>query len=313
MRKIKYLAIAITLFSAAFVACEEDSDELTGDKNIGGLLKIETPLIGYVVGNGVTKEYTGSFSITQGSVRTNTVDIYKSFTNTKGTLDPADDEVSNEILLKSSTLSSTATNEVVSYTVSYNELITGLTVGGNSLPASDGGLNVGDYWTLRLVSNTSAGTANMNTKTTKVSVGTRFAGDYKVLEAEYYRIGVPRPDVAGPYVGTIVTIESVDAITYKVNNWFGPFSGNIWYFTIQSDVIGIPATRPDGTGQVANGIQMISCTSHPTEMTNVHCGSSNFVTRDDIEGKDKLTMSAGYLNAPGASREIYQVLEKVID
>ena len=313
MKKIKYFAIAFSVLAAGFVACEEDSDVFTGNENEGGLVTVDVPLVGYVVGNGVTKEYASGFTILQGDVRTESVDVYKSFTDTKGTLSPADDVTTAEVLLKNVPLSATSKREIVTYNVTYNELISGLTIGGNPLPASDAGLNVGDYWTLKYVSKTPNGD-HANRNTTKVSVGTRFAGNYKVIEAEYYRIGVPRPDVAGPYVGTVVTIESVNSTTYKVNDWFGPFAGNEWYFTISpTDVIDYPATQPDGDPQVGNGIPMITCITEPAEMTHVHCGSSNFVTRDDVNGKDKLTMSFGYLNAPGASREFYQVLEKIVE
>ncbi len=312
MKKIKLLSIAF-LFVAGFVACEEDSDSLTGSENTGGIVKVDTELVGYVVGNGLATPYSAGFTVDQAPVSTSKVDIYKSFTDTKGTIATGDDEVSNEILLTSVTIPANS-HASYSFDFTYTELIAGLTVGGNPLPASDGALNVGDSWTLRYAANTSSGEVHFNSGVTKVSVGTRFAGNYKVIEAEYYRIGVPRPDVAGPYIGTTVVIESVDATTYKVNNWFGPFPNNEWYFTIDAnDVIDYPATRPDGSPQVANGIVMITCNTYPGEMTNVHCGSSNFVTRDDVTGKDKLTMSVGYLNAPGASREVYQVLEKIVD
>ena len=48
-------------------------------------------------------------------------------------------------------------------------------------------------------------------------------------------------------------------------------------------------------------------------MTNVNCGNSNFVTRDNVNGKDKLTMSFGYLNASTGPREFYQVMEKIVE
>lgn len=310
MKKIKYIFIFSALF-AGFTACEEDSDELTGNANTGGLVQVNTPLVGYVVGNGQTKNYEGSFTVDQGAEAFTTVDIYKSFRNTKGTSSVADDVLSNEVLLKTVTLTGNK-HEVKNFTFNFNELVQGLTLGGQPMTTNDANLNIGDSWTLRFASKTKNGD-HFNSKSVKVSVGTRFAGNYTVTAAEYYRIGVPRPDVSGPYVGTKITIESIDASTYKVNEYFGPFSGNEFYFTIVNDVIDYPANQPDGDPQVGNGIPMITCLTAPTEMTNVKCGSSNFVTRDDINGKDKLTMSFGYLNAPGAPREFYQVLEKIVE
>lgn len=306
MKKIKLLSIAFLLF-AGFTACEEDSDVFTGDENVGGLVQVNSALVGYVVGNGDDAEYPASFTVNQGAVRTTSVEIYKSFTDIDG-------NKSNEVLLKTVDVASAAHRQVISYSVTFNELTSGLSINGSPMTTDDTTLNIGDYWTLRYVTRTATGAIHSNVSTTKVSVGTRFAGNYKVLEAEYYRIGVPRPDVAGPYIGTTVVIESVNSTTYKVNEMFGPFPANEWYFTIDgSDVIDYPATQPDGDPQVGNGQPFITCITQPTEMTNVHCGTSNFVTRDDVNGKDKLTMSFGYLNATAQSREFYQVLEKIVE
>lgn len=308
MRKIKYIFFG-TLLMAGMYSCQVDRDkydEVTGSEAQGGLATINSKLVGYVVGNGTTTNYTADFSLYQGKIRTEAVEVYKSFTKANG-------QKSNEILLTTIPMSgATGTIESKSFNFSYNDLIAGLQVGGNPMPASDAALEVGEYWTLRYVAKTSEGASHSNATVTKVSVGTRFAGNYTVIAAEYYRIGVPRPDVAGPYIGTTIVIESVTSTLYKLNDYFGPFNNNVLYFTIDSsDVIDYPANKPDGSPQVGNSQPFISCNTTPSEMTNVHCGTSNFVTRDNVNGHDKLTMSFGYLNAPGASREFYQVLEKM--
>ena len=66
MKKIKLLSIAFLLF-AGFTACEEDSDALTGDENVGGVVQVNSALVGYVVGNGDDTEYPASFTVNQGS------------------------------------------------------------------------------------------------------------------------------------------------------------------------------------------------------------------------------------------------------
>jgi hypothetical protein len=50
-------------------------------------------------------------------------------------------------------------------------------------------------------------------------------------------------------------------------------------------------------------------------MAPVYCGTSNFVVRDDVEGKDRLVMSFGYYTGSGAvgPRVFYQVLEKIVE
>jgi hypothetical protein len=313
MKKFKYIFILSALL-AGFTACEEDSDELTGNENTGGLVKIDTPLIGYVVGNGLTKPYEASITIDQGSVATTKIDVYKSFTDTKGTTNPDDDVVSNEVLLKTFTLSGDK-HQTIDFEFNYNELVQGLTLAGQPMPNTDGALNIGDSWTLRFVSSTTNG-EHSNSKTLKVSIGTRFAGKYKCINAEYYRLGVLTYGAADWPAVTV--IESINATTYKVNEYFGPevFSSNEYYFTIDSnDKIDYPATKPSGAAQVGNGQPMITCLTNPTDMTNVYCGSSNFVTRDDVNGKDRLTMSFGYYTTSGTvgPRTFYQVLEKIVE
>ena len=204
--------------------------------------------------------------------------------------------------------------ETINFNFTYNELSEGIIVNGQPLPTNDTELEIGDYWTLTYVSKTSSGNEALNNKSTKVSVGTRFAGNYRCVEAEYYRLGVLTYTAADWPAST--TIESVNSTTYRVVEYFGVFSGNEYYFTIdENDVIGYPDNTPDGTPQSGNGQPFITCLSNPADMTPVYCGSSNYVIRDDVEGKDRLVMSFGYNTTSGAvgPRVFYQVLEKIVD
>jgi hypothetical protein len=306
MKKFIYLFMAIA--SLGVVSCEEeDNDLLTGNQNEGGLLSVNSILVPYVVGNGADFEYEASISAFQGDIQVNSVDIYKTFTNVAG-------ESSNTVLLKTVTFPNTAQVENLDFTVSYNELINGLTLNGAPLPASDSALSIGDSWTLTYVSNTSAGTQAQNLKTTKVSVGTRFAGQYNVVQLEYWRINVIRPDVTGPFLGTVVTIESVNATTYRKLEYAGPFSGNEFYFTIDANDNVLVPTTYDGAAQILNALPAINCSETPGNMLNAcsFSGIQNKAVRDNLLGKDRLYMSYGYLAATG-SREFYEVLEKVVD
>lgn len=306
MKKFIYLFLAIA--SLGVLSCEEENNDLlTGNQNEGGLLSVNTILVPYVVGNGADYQYTVSISTFQGDIKVNSVDIYKTFTNVNG-------ESSNTSLLKTVTFPNATQVENLDFTTTYTELISGLTLNGAPLPTSDSGLNIGDSWTLTYVSNTSAGTQAQNLKTTKVSVGTRFAGQYNVIQCEYWRINVPRPDVTGPFLGTVVTIESVNATTYRKLEYAGPFSGNEFYFTIDSgDNVLVPTTY-DGDAQILNTLPAINCSETPGNMLNAcsYPDIQNKAVRDNILGKDRLYMSYGYLAASG-SREFYEVLEKVVD
>ncbi|MBL7887520.1 MAG: hypothetical protein JNJ52_12285 [Flavobacterium sp.] len=297
------LAVLFSLFS-----CEKENDELTGDAEVGGLVDVRSSLVAYVVGNGNTFNYNVSLNVFQGAVKTTQIAVYKSFTNVAG-------DTSNEAFIKTITIPESPQSQDINVTVNYNELISGLTLNGSPLPSSDAGLNIGDFWTLKFVSTTSEGKVHANAATTKVSVGTRFAGTYKVVQGEYWRIGVYRPDIT--WLGQIRVVESVNATTYRFLDFAGPFeaSTNTHYFTIDSnDVVRTPGSY-NGSVQLLNGFGVINCEDNPLDMVNA-CGWSglqNTVTRDDVEGKDRIYRSYGYYTTGSGPREFYEVLEKVVE
>jgi hypothetical protein len=308
MKKINLYFLSLIAVFGLF-SCEDDNnDELTGDATEGGLLDVRSNLVAYVVGNGNTFDYTATVNLFQGDVKTTKIDVYKSFTNVDG-------DTSNEAFLKSIDVPLSPQSQDININVNYNELISGLTLNGSPLPASDGGLNIGDFWTLKYVCTTVEGNAHVNRATTKVSVGTRFAGNYRVIQGEYWRIGVYRPDVA--WVGQTRTIESVNATTYRFLNWVGPFEAttNTHYFTIDgSDVVRTPVIY-DGAAQLLNGFGVINCEETPTDITNAcgWAGPQNTVVRDDVTGKDLIYRTYGYYTTGSGPREIYEVLEKIVD
>ncbi|MGB6269223.1 MAG: hypothetical protein WBF67_09460 [Olleya sp.] len=309
MKNFKFFLSLILVASFATSCIDDDNDELTGNAIEGGLLSLDKTAIGYVVGNGAT--YTASGSVYQGNVQTTKVDIYKSFTSS------STGETTNEVLYDSSTIGNTQIGSEGTFETSfdYDDLIAGLTLGGSPLPASDASLNIGDFWTLRYESTLSTGQVVNSAATTKVSVGTRFAGIYRTIEGVYWRIGVLSAQTGSWPSETV--IESVDATTYRVVEYFGLFNGNEWYFQIDAnDNITYPNETPAGDAQSGNGQPFITCISHPQELSNIPCGAAtNIVERDDVNGEDKLFMSFGYLtgNTAGNSREFYQVLEKIVN
>lgn len=310
MKNIKNLLLVFSLLGLLYSCSDDNTDTLTGNKDEGGLLTVKNNLIGYVVGNGNSFQYKSTVNAFQSEVKVTSVAVYKQFTNTSGA-------TSNKTLLGTYTCPTNNQSVNLDINFTYPELISGLTVNGNPIPSDDTLLNIGDYWTLTYVTTTDDGQTQQNAKTTKVAVGTRFAGNYKCVNGSYYRIGV-LTYTTGDWP-TSTTIESVNSTTYRVKTYFGPFNnsstatGGDFYFTIDSsDNISYPATTPDGVPQEGNALPFITCSTNPTQMTNSNCGSSNFVTRDNISGKDKLTMSFGYLATTG-SREFYQVMEKIVE
>jgi hypothetical protein len=305
MKKFKLYSLALLVLAGLF-SCEEDSDSLTGGAATGGLLTINSGLVGYVVGNGNDFKYPVKVTGFQGEVTTTKIEVYKSFTNVAGVK-------SNELLYKTIDVAETPKNQVIDFNVTYNELRAGLTVGGAPLPADDSKLIIGDAWTLRYVTTTSNGDVHSNSKTTKVAVGTRFAGTYRVIDSNYWRLGVSN----GGWNGDIRVIESVDATTYRYVGYAGLFAGaaNTHYFTIDgAGVVTSPQTYK-GAVQLLNGQPLINCTSNPVDMVKScgYAGPQNTVTKDDVNNKDRIYRTYGYYTAGSGPREFYEALERVVN
>ncbi len=176
------------------------------------------------------------------------------------------------------------------FNYSYKELIDGLSIDGSPLPQDDSKLNIGDFWELTYVGQKENGERvnQIKSVSTKFSVGTRFAGTYKVTKCEYWRIGVIKPDLTDPFLGTEITIESVNATTYKKLGYAGPFTGNSFFFTIDSNgVIEVPVTY-DGKPQLLNDLPTINCSSPQMSNACGFAGIQNKAVKDDVTKKDKL-------------------------
>lgn len=308
MKKIIYL---LGVLSVGLFSCNEDNnDTLTGNEDIGGYVDVVNEAIPYVVGNGNTFNYNIRLNAVQSPISIAKVEVYKQF------FDETNDVSSQKVLMNTYNFNGTPYSENLNFTVNYDELIAGLLVGGNPLPTADNLLNIGDYFELTYKITTDSGLVRNSAETTKLAVSTRFAGNYKCVFGEYYRIGVFTYDTS--FWPPVTVIESVDASTYRVKKYFGPFTntstatGGDYYFQVDtSDNITYPATTPDGVPQSGNLQPFLSCPS--PEFQVVSCAGSNVAVRDLVDGKDQLKMTFGYLNAPGAAREFYQVLEKIVD
>ena len=309
MKKIKYLFLALFTMISLVSCTDEDNDELTGDAITGGLLTINNRSIGYVVGDGGT--YIASGSVFQGNDQTTSIGIYISFT------DSQTGETSNEKLYETIQLADTSIGSNVDFSssFSYENLSSDLSLSDGPVSSDDTQLNIGDFFNVRYESTLKTGSVITNSVSTKVSVGTRFAGTYAPLAGAYYRIGVLTYETADWLLYCPETlIESVDATTYRVIEYFGVFGGNEWYFQIDSnDRISYPDNTPSGDAQTGNGAPFITCAANSADLTNIPCGlETNKVIRSD-DGKDILIMSFGYYTAGSGSREFYQELEKIVE
>ena len=318
--KNKLNIILLLSLSLAIFSCEENikSDFYPENINVGGLITVKESSIAYTIGNGTTFQYKNSFSASQaGEIKTNKVNIYKRYLNTKGTASEADDLESNEILFRTIDvpLNDNSDNVVVPFTFTYPELVTGLKINGLDVAPLDTALNIGDSFQLRYEQLRSDGkvvqSASINS--TKISVGTRLAGKYKTNVGIYYRIGVLSPSSGAVNWPAETIIESVDATTYKIvgrMGLFGPTATdpNNILFLVNGSVLTYSPLQATGNDQ-----PFITCTSSPGNFNpEVFCGTSNKVELDLVTGKDKIYMTFGYLS-PSGPRVFYQVLEKIVE
>lgn len=326
MKQIKKIIYLLAVLTFSLGSCTEPDNFMEGVVE-GGLLEVMTPSLNYVVGN--PGPYSAEVRVYQAPTEINSqVDVYVAFhtkiRNADGSVYKNADKkdsaiVSNEKLYTTIAVTNTL-NHFETFTATYAQLIDGLSVTGSAfyanLPTNDGDLLIGDYWEFRFVSTVSNGVKHENGGRVKLAVSTRFAGTYICEDMFYWRIGVPRPDVT--WIGEEITIESVDAITYKYAAWGASVSfAKEFYFQI--DPVTEAITYPDawnGVAQVLNDLPMVHNGNNPTAVAiataAVPGGVPDISIKDDVEGKDKLIMVYGYDNA-GGIRQFYDVLVKKVD
>jgi len=296
---MKIIKILSVLFLSLLVipACDESESVVTGVE--GGLVEVLNPSVNYVVGN--SGPYSLSMTVYQGEVKTTKVEIYKSFTSGSNSTD--------EMLFKTVDITGTETaNVTVSFSLS--DLIAGLSLNGTPLSGTDTDYLIGDSWKFRYEATTSLGSVVQQNKVTKVTVATRYAGKYRFVEGTYWRIGELYS--TGDYWDPEYLFESIDAKTYKMNGMCA-WPDNELYFQIEEDGSITYPSAWKGVDQILNGSPLITCDGNLSDMSHVNCGSSNYVIKDDVTGKDRLVMSFGYYTAGSGPREFYQVMEKIVE
>jgi len=282
--------------------CDSEDDLVTENAKEGGLIDILNPNLNYVVGS--TNAYSFTLFVYQGEVKTKKLYFYRSYFNSADTLN------SNEVLDATVDITSDVQHKVTSNSYYYADLIKDLTVNGVPVTAVDGELSIGDKFIFRIVAELSDGRLVEQAVKVNLTVSTRYAGTYKFIQGEYFRLGVLTDQ--GSYWDPEYVIESVDAITYKMIGMCA-WPDNVLFF--QVDASGIISYPPEwaGAAQILNDMPLITCADNLTDMTGVHCESSNYVINDDATGKDRLIMSFGYYTTGSGPRVFYQVLEKIVE
>jgi hypothetical protein len=300
-RLIFSLSLAL-LFVA--VSCNDDDFVEYGNEFFQEVtdpyLQILTPVISFQAG---TPSYEMRINVVNGSKRITDLTVYSVFT------DAASGMQSNEVVLKTYPLEAGQVTTIVS-DLTYADLKAGLTVNGAGLPDDEVDLAIGSGWLFRFVGRRGEGDIPL-AGNVRVSVLSRFAGIYRVVEGDYFRIGVPTN--AGAWVGQTRFIGSVDATTFSYNDFWGPFvwTGNSFRFSLdESDnSIDVPILV---NGALFSGNRALNCNIEPGIFVNVPCDGSNILIPDDVNGKHRIILTYGYFtDADGGAREFYEVLEKL--
>lgn len=300
MKNFKIFGLFL-LLALASVSCDKDlQDIVTADAREGGLLGIDNAIQNYVVGD--NGSYAFNIRVYQSAeIKTKSINLYKSFVGTDGT--------SNEVLAATIDISNDDTHFVTSPAFNFTELVKDLTVGGNPLPSVESDLQLLDQFQFRFESVLDNGEKFFQSYIGKMTVSTRFAGTYLITAGSYFRIGVNN----SPWgTGGTITVESVDAITYRWSEWgiLSGWAGNELYFQVAEDgSISYPAEW-EGVAQTLNGQPLTTCTANAADLANVGCATSNFVIKDDAAGKDQLKMVHGYFTGGSGPREFEVTMVK---
>ncbi|MDY8134253.1 hypothetical protein [Aquimarina sp. 2201CG5-10] len=307
---MKFTAVLTVLFSNVFLAvsCSDDFDDneiINVNPQQGGLIELDQNLINYNIGN--QGPYAVAGSAFQGDVETRTLEVYKSFSRI------ADGATSNEVLLATITLNgsnSGSIKERFEFNFTLTDLAQDLTVDGAQLTNDESTYAIGDAFNLRYVAVTSQGNRAESNEKTSIQVSTRFAGTYTLVDGAYYRIGVLNDGYTTDPRSTTRVIRSISTTRYVVEDWGEWFANDSQlFFEIDPDTNEVTVETVDGDGvpRTLNGIDAVACPN--AIFTNVSCDGSNIAIVDDVNGKDRIILTYGYLSSNGA-REFYDILEK---
>jgi hypothetical protein len=296
------LIFSIVLLFAVFISCEKDSTPGSIEYADGGTIKIgdpylqiQTPVVSFQAG---LADYKISTYLVNGLKAVTKVNMYGVYTDAKTSAK------SNEALVTSFVVP--AGNRVLlEKNLTYDDLKKGLTVNGGGLPADQKDLPVGSGWKFRFEGETSQGVIDL-AGNVNVGVLSRFAGLYRVINSEYFRIGVS----TAKWNGETRFIGSVNDATFSHNDYWGNFawSGRTFHFVVNSDN---SITVPVIVDGIFSGTYAINCIDHKDKFTSVPCTGTNILIKDDVNGKHRIKLTYGYFTEGSGSREFYEEMEKI--
>lgn len=304
----KFLIFKIFFVSLIFISLNTCSDTDNTIKYAEGetlkitdpYLQIETPVVSFQAG---IPDYSYAFTLINAVNHVSKLNVYKQFTQA-GTLAQSD-----RILFKSYSVGND-NKTAFSDSFTFSDLRDGLKVNGADLPTNDELIPTGSSWKLTFEAETSQGTQQLG-GSIRVAVLSVYAGIYKVVESEYFRIGVSY----GGWNGETRFIGSIDENTFSYNDAWGYFGwvGKSFDFDLNPDnTITVPLINSSG---LFSGNRALRCDIEPQTFTSVSCDGSNVLIPDPAnptskDGKHIIKLTYGYFTDGSGPREFYEVLEK---
>lgn len=269
-------------------------------------MRLLTPVVPFQAG---TANYSLSFNIVQGENVFSRIDVYKTFNDAASATGASSDEA----LFKSYDIGSDLINRMTDQ-FTYEDLRSGLTLEGGSLPESDVDLAIGAGWVLRFVGVSSSGEVDLPGNV-NIAVLSPFAGLYEAVNTAYYRINIQSG--LTDWSGETRFIGSVDEDTFSYNDAWGPFASPGGFFVFDIDENNVVTVLDDPSQLFFSGNEMLTCQNDANFFDNVPCDGSNILVPDFATGRHRLFLTYGYYTASGdaneGDREFYEELVKVVN
>jgi len=166
-------------------ACQKNEDLLTADALTGGLV---TPTSSIPYKLGATPKVNLSLTVPMGP-GISKVEVFNKYYRT------ATSKSSNKVLMSTVDIaSSNLSAELVKpFSITYADLIKGLTLEGAALPANEGLLPIGDKWELTYEAILTDGRRVVNNAKTTIAVANVYAGTYVCTGIFTHPVNGPRP------------------------------------------------------------------------------------------------------------------------
>lgn len=171
IKSLQFTFLALVILS--FTGCLKDDDLMTDGVRTGGLV-VTTSSVPYKLGS--TPTFDINVKVPQGAA-VKSILVYKQFTH------KADTTESNKVLYATIDVNSgnVAAPFVTKLTLTWANLINGLTLPKYTLPADEMLSDIGDYFTFSYIAVMASDNLEViNVKSTSVSIANFFAGNYKV-------------------------------------------------------------------------------------------------------------------------------------